>query len=588
MYASVHDAALVVGTAIQNLMNSDEGKETIDSHFTNSNCPLRSTSTHQWGLGWKLLQQIRKVKFQGLTGEVQFNLVTGERRVHNGLDIVNVLRNNVKKIGSWQPEPGMKDHRVSFKQRTPQEPPFVEKVNESVPLPASGRIPKQLLRGFCIDLIEELSKEANFKYEIYLHTEYGGMVDELTKKAKDIALAPITITADRELVIDFSKPFMDFSMSLIMHKPGDPPINIFAFLLPFTGGVWLSTVGVVLFITAMMCMMDHLSPFGNRARARESEDEPGNEFNLLNSLWFATASVLQQGPDNTPLSPSGRLLASAFWFFILILISTYTANLAAFFTIKRTVETINSLEELESQKETKYGVLNTGSVKKFFENSEDPLHLGMFSHMREYHTFVNTTSEGVKKARNENYAYITEKPYLEYYNQQKPCNTRLLNNLLQAKGYGIGLQKNSPYTNKISVAILALRERTFIEKTRRKWWDERSQCPKPSQSKTGTTQSLDVDNMAGVFLVLLSGVIVSLVLVVIEIRCKKLVMYFTSGQNDFKRRMSKSCEPRGESSLPQITPIRVAVVLSQGDKVLRQAVEDKYRGSAWNKILGKD
>ena len=61
MYASVHDAALVVGTAIQNLMNSDEGKETIDSHFTNSNCPLRSTSTHQWGLGWKLLQQIRKV-----------------------------------------------------------------------------------------------------------------------------------------------------------------------------------------------------------------------------------------------------------------------------------------------------------------------------------------------------------------------------------------------------------------------------------------------------------------------------------------------------------------------------------------------
>ena len=39
-----------------------------------------------------------EVKFQGLTGEVQFNLVTGERRVHNGLDILNVVEHNVKKV----------------------------------------------------------------------------------------------------------------------------------------------------------------------------------------------------------------------------------------------------------------------------------------------------------------------------------------------------------------------------------------------------------------------------------------------------------------------------------------------------------
>lgn len=60
-----------------------------------------------------------------------------------------------------------------------------------------------------------------------------------------MALLPITITAERELVIDFSKPFMDFSLSLIMQKAVEPPINNFAFLQPFTGTVWLSTVGVV-------------------------------------------------------------------------------------------------------------------------------------------------------------------------------------------------------------------------------------------------------------------------------------------------------------------------------------------------------
>ena len=87
-------------------------------------------------------------------------------------------------------------------------------------------------------------------------------------------------------------------------------------------------------MTVMMFVIDYLSPFGYRAKTRESDKEPGHEFNLLNSLWFATTSVLRQGPDNTPLAPSGRLLASAFWFSILILLSTYTANLAASFTSK--------------------------------------------------------------------------------------------------------------------------------------------------------------------------------------------------------------------------------------------------------------
>ena len=75
-----------------------------------------------------------------------------------------------------------------------------------------------------------------------------------------------------------------------------------------------------------------------------------------------------------------------------------------------------------------------------------------------------------------------------------------------------------------------MREKNFIEKTRRIWWDDRSQCPKPSQSKTGSTQSLDVYNLAGVFIILLGGVIVSMVLLVIERRCKKLVDLLTNGQ----------------------------------------------------------
>lgn len=63
MYASVHDAALAVATAVHNLMNSGrEGMKSIDSHFTDSECPLRSASAWHGGLGWKLLHQLKKVK----------------------------------------------------------------------------------------------------------------------------------------------------------------------------------------------------------------------------------------------------------------------------------------------------------------------------------------------------------------------------------------------------------------------------------------------------------------------------------------------------------------------------------------------
>lgn len=56
-------------------------------------------------------------------------------------------------------------------------------MNESVKLPEVGIIvPKTLLQGFCMDLIEELSKLAKFEYDIYLDKNYDGLVEELTQQ----------------------------------------------------------------------------------------------------------------------------------------------------------------------------------------------------------------------------------------------------------------------------------------------------------------------------------------------------------------------------------------------------------------------
>lgn len=55
------------------------------------------------------------------------------------------------------------------------------------------------------------------------------------------------------------------------------------------------------------------------------------------------------------------------WFFTLIMISSYTANLAAFLTNERMDTPIKGVEDLIKQNKIKYGTLYDGSTYKFFK-----------------------------------------------------------------------------------------------------------------------------------------------------------------------------------------------------------------------------
>ena len=68
-------------------------------------------------------------------------------------------------------------------------------------------------------------------------------------------------------------------------------------------------------------------------------------------------------------SLSGRIVGSVWWFFTLIIISSYTANLAAFLTVERMVSPINSADDLSRQTEVEYGTIRQGSTQEFFRVS---------------------------------------------------------------------------------------------------------------------------------------------------------------------------------------------------------------------------
>lgn len=70
---------------------------------------------------------------------------------------------------------------------------------------------------------------------------WSGIIGELIRREADIAIAPLTITSERERVIDFSTPFMNHGIS-IMIKRVKQNESIFSFMSPLSKEIWVRVV----------------------------------------------------------------------------------------------------------------------------------------------------------------------------------------------------------------------------------------------------------------------------------------------------------------------------------------------------------
>lgn len=103
---------------------------------------------------------------------------------------------------------------------------------------------------------------------------------------------------------------------------------------------------------------------------------PGRNRILMCNISFTRLAFLiliclaLSGCELAPVAVSTRTLAAVWWFFTLILISSYTANLAAFLTVENVVSPIESAEDLAGQTEIKFGTTEGGSTMDFFKVSK--------------------------------------------------------------------------------------------------------------------------------------------------------------------------------------------------------------------------
>ncbi|XP_069951037.1 glutamate receptor ionotropic, kainate 2 isoform X4 [Cherax quadricarinatus] len=479
--------------------------------------------------------QMEQIQVFGLTGLIKFD--TAGFRSEFQLDILETdPREILKKVGTWTNQGGANYTRtwaelvdaleLNLQNRTlivstAMTPPYTMLKESSEHLKGNDRY-----EGFCFDLIHEIALIRGFNYTFREVAdgnygskdrntgEWDGIVRELLDHKADLGIVDFTITYEREEAVDFSMPFMNLGISIIYKKPQKKSPSLFSFMSPFSVDVWIYMataylgVSVLLFILARMTPEEWTNPYP----CVEEPEELENCFTLINSLWFVIATFLCQGADIAPRAVSTRIVAGIWWFFTLIMISSYTANLAAFLTVERMDSPIESAEDLAKQTKIKYGCKMGGSTYSFFRDSSIPTYQRMWSVMSSARPTVFTESNdaGVEKVAKADgqYAFLMESSSIEYVVERK-CELTQVGGLLDSKSYGIALPPGSPFTGAISSAVLMLKENGMLHKLKNKWWKQRKgggHCQREASStKSSGAAELGLANVGGVFVVLIGG-----------------------------------------------------------------------------------
>uniref|UniRef100_A0A669CN80 Glutamate receptor n=1 Tax=Oreochromis niloticus TaxID=8128 RepID=A0A669CN80_ORENI len=521
--ALMFDAVHVVVGAVRELNRSQEiGVK-----------PLSCTSPQIWQHGTSLMNYLRMVEYDGLTGRVEFN--SKGQRTNYTLRILEKHRGGHKEIGIWYSNNTLAMNSTSLDINVSEtlanktlivttilENPYVMRKDNYQDFQGNDQY-----EGFCVDMLRELADILKFSFKIKLVDDglYGapepngswtGMVGELINRKADLAVAGFTITSEREKVIDFSKPFMTLGISILYRVQLGRKPGYFSFLDPFSPAVWLFMLLAYLAVSCVLFLAARLSPYewyNPHPCLRERRDMLENQYTLGNSLWFPVGGFMQQGSEIMPRALSTRCVSGVWWAFTLIIISSYTANLAAFLTVQRMEAPIESPDDLADQTNIEYGTIHGGSTMTFFMNSRYQTYQRMWNYMnsKQPSVFVKSTEEGIARVLNSKYAFLMESTMNEYHRGLN-CNLTQIGGLLDTKGYGIGMPLGSPFRDEITLAILQLQENNRLEILKRRWW-EGGQCPKEEDHRA---KGLGMENIGGIFVVLICGLIIAVFVAIME------------------------------------------------------------------------
>ncbi|XP_078150479.1 glutamate receptor 2.8-like isoform X2 [Carex rostrata] len=494
---------------------------------------------HVFPKGPQLLEAITNIKFQGLSGN--FELVNGQLQ-YSSFEIINIVGRGIREVGYWRAGQGLsrevdKSNNKSYYSTSPGDLNPVIWPGETIVVPKGWGIPvsgtklrvgvkmgrnPQFMKvevdpqtnatrasGYSVDVFEAAVKRlpyaVPFEYEHFGGTSgessltYNDLVYQVYVGKYDIVIGDITIRYNRTRYADFSVPYTDSGIAMIVPVRDAVKKSTFIFLKPLTANLWLGCFAFFIYTGFTILIL-----------------EPNIRSSLKGSLsgYLGTIVHLSLFGYQEKLKSSLSKIVVIIWFFVLlVLASSYTASLTSMLTVQQLQPTVTDIYDI--QRNGEYVGYKSGS---FVEGLLQELNFDR-SKMRGYYPeeFAEALERG--SANGGVAAIVHEIPYIKLFLAKNCKSYTMVGPIYKTAGFGFAFPKGSPLVADISRAILNITGGNDILQIEKKWIGD-SNCLN-SGSITVESNSLNFLSFWGLFLI--TGVVSTICLLIFATMslCKK-------------------------------------------------------------------
>ena len=303
------------------------------------------------------------------------------------------------------------------------------------------------LSGYSIDLWTEVARKAGWTdFEFKKVDNVPAMLDMLKSGQADVAVGALSITAERTKEIDFSHPFYDSGLDIMVKGGGSPgPFELLARLL--TPSLVLTFGGIMV----ALVLVSHVLWWFERKHNHEDFPKHYSE-GMVESIWWTTC-VLIGGMcmNKDPKGLTGRVVGTAWALVGIAMISYLTATATSIMTVDTLGSDINGPKDLAGKA---VATLQGTSADKYLQGQH--MKVVEFTKLDDA---VEALNQGKVKA------VVYDAPVLMYYlavNDAKDLH--LIGHLFDKQKYGFGLQLSSKLRQQLNSALLSVEETEFLAK----------------------------------------------------------------------------------------------------------------------------
>ncbi|KAL1395387.1 hypothetical protein pipiens_011292 [Culex pipiens pipiens] len=395
--------------------------------------------------------------------------------------------------------------------------------------------------GVVMDILEELSRKLNFTYTVIvaqtnieyvgnltedgnntsireIHTVTTDIPSEIMKSLIDnkILLAAVgaTVSEKQKKFINFTVPISIQTYSFIVSRPKELS-RVFLFLSPFTVDTWMCLGLTILMMAPLLYVVNRVSPFYEH-HGKSNKLGLGK---LNNCFWYLYGALLQQGGLYLPYADSGRIIIGTWWLVVLVIVTTYCGNLVAFLTFPKIAVPITTISQLVRNNEGITWSIRKGTfLEQFLRETDDAKYLKL-SHGA---TFISDESDSmVQSIRNGHHVHIDWRTNLKYllkreFLKNDRCDFALSLDEFLDEQIALAMPKASPYLDVINAEITKMHQFGFIHKWLSNYMPSEDKCSKARKNTDVENHTVNNDDMAGSYYVLLIGFSSGMFLFLIE------------------------------------------------------------------------